>query len=197
MDDVGLAAVAAAVLTILRLAVAGVFIRAGTVKLAGLAEFRLAVANYQILPTGLVGAAAVGVPVLEAAAGVLLLLGIFSAVVAAVLAVLLLCFSAAIGLNLARGRVFDCGCGGSTVPQLINWRHVAVNGLLAAAAIAILIAPPGGLELLRGPRGLFSIGIPGGSGAPVVLAAVLVFISARTLGAAAGAHRSLLRASRG
>src|ERR1700733_8085926 len=96
----------------MRLVIAGVFIRAGIVKLVRPGRFRRAVANYDIVPAALVGVTAGSVPVVEAAAGLLLLLGVLPGVVAAILAALLVCFAAVITVNLARGRVFDCGCGG-------------------------------------------------------------------------------------
>jgi hypothetical protein len=171
-------------LLITRFAIAGIFIRAGTVKLANLRDFQAAVANYEILPLGLVPAVAVSVPAGEVAAGVLLLLGVAPGIASAVLAALLVCFSAAIGLNLTRGRIFDCGCGGRAVPQLIGWRHVAVNLALAALATCVAIAPPIGLELLPGPRGVFSVELPAGSGIPLLLATVLCLLTARMLAAA-------------
>jgi uncharacterized membrane protein YphA (DoxX/SURF4 family) len=196
MDDAGLAGVAAVTLLVIRFYLAIVFIRAGLTKLADLAEFRLAVTNYKILPASLANMAAVAVPVAEVTAGLLLLLGVLPGIVAAILALLLVCFSAAIGVNLARGRVFDCGCGGSSAPQLISWRHVVVNLMLAALAVLISIAPPAGFDLLHGPHGVFSIGIPAGSRIPIVLAAVLGFMTVRMLGAAVAVRRAL-RATRG
>jgi uncharacterized membrane protein YphA (DoxX/SURF4 family) len=191
MDGTGVGGVAAAVLLVLRLCIAGAFIRAGAVKLTGLREFRLAVANYQILPASLVGAAAVAVPLTEVTAGVLLLLGVFPAIVAAVLAALLLGFSAAMAANLARGRVFDCGCGGDAVPRLISWPHVAVNIALAAMATVLAIAPPASLELFRGASGTVTIAAPAGAGIPLMLAAALCFVVTRMLTSAARARRSL------
>lgn len=183
MDDAGIAGIAAEILLATRFAIGFIFLRAGTVKLADLREFRLAVANYEILPAVLVPAVAMSVPAGEVVCGVLLLLGFLSGVASAILGVLLMCFSAAIGLNLARGRVIDCGCGGSAAPQLIGWRHVAVNMVLAALAVGIAIAPPAGLELLPGPR-LISVEIPAGAGLPVLLATVLCLLTVRMLAAA-------------
>jgi uncharacterized membrane protein YphA (DoxX/SURF4 family) len=176
--------IVAALLLITRFTVTTIFIRAGIVKLAGLQEFRLAIANYRVVPPNLIPAVAVGVAAGETAGGVLLLLGIAPVIASAVLAGLLMCFSAAIGLNLARGRVFDCGCGGSTVPQQISWRHVAVNVVLAALAAGVAIAPPADLELLPGPRGVFSAELPAGSGIPLLLATALCLLTARMLAAA-------------
>jgi uncharacterized membrane protein YphA (DoxX/SURF4 family) len=190
MDQTGFAGIAAAVLEIMRFFIAAVFLRAGMAKLAGRKEFAVAVANYQIVPASLAGATAMILPAAEVTAGLLLLLGVLPGLAAA-LAALLACFCAAIAVNLGRGRVFDCGCGGSTSAQTISWRHVAVNLALAALAAAISLAPPGGLELLHGPGGVFAVGIPAGSALPVVLAAALVLLSVRALGAAAALRRQL------
>jgi uncharacterized membrane protein YphA (DoxX/SURF4 family) len=184
VGETGIGLIAAALLLVTRFAMAAIFIRAGTVKLASLREFRLAVANYEILPLSLVPAVAVSVAAGEVAGGVLLLLGVAPGPASAVLAGLLVCFSAAIGVNLTRGRIFDCGCGGRTVPQLISWRHVAVNVVLAVLAAGVAIAPPVGLELLPGPRGVFSVALPAGSGIPLLLATVLCLLTARMLAAA-------------
>ncbi|HZR52329.1 MAG TPA: MauE/DoxX family redox-associated membrane protein [Streptosporangiaceae bacterium] len=194
MNDAGLTGTAATILLIMRLCIAGAFVRAGAVKLADLNEVRLAITNYQILPAGLTGVATVSVPAVEVTAGLLLLLGVFPAEVAAVLAALLVCFSAAIAVNLARGRVFDCGCGGSAAPRMISWQHVAVNTVLAGSATVIAIVPPASLDLFRGTRGIVAVAVPGGSVLPVTLAAALVFILTRLLASATA--RGALRVRR-
>jgi uncharacterized membrane protein YphA (DoxX/SURF4 family) len=187
----GLGGTVAVALLALRFMLAGLFIRAGIVKLADITDFRLAVGNYQIVPVNLVKAAAVGVPLVEVAAGGLLMLGIFSGVVCFLLAALLAGFTAVIAVNLARGRVFDCGCGG-TAPRKISWRHVISNMLLAAFAVAIALAPPSALTIFPGPGGMFSVNIPPGAGVPAVLATALGLVMAIVLSAAMAA-RSLLQ----
>jgi uncharacterized membrane protein YphA (DoxX/SURF4 family) len=190
MQDASLPGIAALALLALRFILALVFIRAGIVKLSGLADFRAAVKNYQILPARLTGAAALGVPAVEVGAGTLLLLGVLPGITAGCLAALLVVFSVAIAVNLARGRVFDCGCDGAA-PQQISWRHVAVNVLLAGAAAAMTLAPPSGFGLLAGPGGVFSPSLPRGAVVPVMLTVTLVVLMARTLRAALTARRAL------
>lgn len=172
MHSAGLAAAVASVLLALRFLIAGLFLRAGTMKLADRADFRQAVANYQIVPAPLVKTAAAAVPAVEVIAGCLLLLGVATSIVGWLLAALLAGFSAAIAINLSRGRVFDCGCGG-TAPRNISWRHVASNLLLAAFAAAVALAPLPELALRTGPGAVLSPAVPPGSGMPVVLAAAL------------------------
>jgi uncharacterized membrane protein YphA (DoxX/SURF4 family) len=190
MHGAGLSGIVASALLVLRFVLALVFIRAGIIKLSDLADFRTAVTNYQILPGRLTGAAALAVPAVEAGAGTLLVLGVLPSITAACLAALLVTFSVAIIINLARGREFDCGCGG-TAPQTISWRHVAVNVLLAATAVALALAPPAGPGLLAGPGGVFAVRLPHAAGVPAVLTAALLLVLASTVRAAAEVRRTL------
>jgi uncharacterized membrane protein YphA (DoxX/SURF4 family) len=173
---------------------AAVFLRSGLGKATGLAEFRAAVQNYRLLPAALVAPVAYTLPAAELVAGLLLALGILPVVVAAALALLLIAFAAAIAVNLARGRVIDCGCAGSVgTPQLINWRHVGTDIALAGAAAAVAIAPPPA-DLWTGPSGLASVATPGGGAFPVLLS-VLVCLVTVTLLRRAGTVFGLARAA--
>jgi uncharacterized membrane protein YphA (DoxX/SURF4 family) len=192
VPSAGLAAACA--LLALRLIVGGLFLRAGAAKLADRADFRRAVRNYEIVPPRLVRATAAAVPAAEVTAGGLLLLGLATSIASWVVAALLAGFSAAIAVNLSRGRVFDCGCGG-TAPRTISWRHVASNSLLAASAVAVAVAPPPALALCTGPGWVFSLTMPRGSGVPVVLAAALGVVTVVLLRAAL-ALSGLLAAAR-
>jgi len=174
---------------------AGVFFRSGLGKTTALAQFRAAVANYRLLPAVLVTPVAYVLPFAEIVAAILLALGIVPLVVAAALALLLIAFAAAIAVNLARGRVMDCGCAGSVAtPKLISWRHVATDMALAGAATAVAVAPPPG-NLWAGPNGLVSVAMPAGGAFPVLLS-VLVCLVTVTLLRRAGAVTGLARAAR-
>lgn len=166
--------------------VAGVFLRSGMAKATGLAEFRSAVSNYRLLPPRLVSVVAMTLPFAEIAAAVLLATGIVPVVVASALALLLVMFAAAIAVNLARGRVFDCGCAGSAAaPRMISWRHVAVDLVLAAAAAAVAVAPPSAPQLWRGPSGLVRVTAQPGGAFPILLAVVVCLIMSAVLRRAA------------
>jgi uncharacterized membrane protein YphA (DoxX/SURF4 family) len=189
MQGANLPGIAALVTLAARFVLAFIFLRAGIAKLSDLSDFRTAVANYQILPARLNGTAARAVPVAELTAGLLLLLGVLPGITAAFLAALLAIFSVAIIINLARGRVFDCGCGG-TAPRQISWRHVAVNLALAASAVAVALAPPAALDAVAGPAGAFSVSLPHGSGIPVLLTVSLGLVMASMFRAALTALRA-------
>lgn len=157
--------------------IAAIFLRSGLAKATDLAAFRSAVANYRLLPPALVTAVAISLPFAEITAGALLAVGVLPVIVAAALAVLLVIFAAAIAVNLARGRVFDCGCAGSAVaPSTISWRHVVLDLLLAAVAAAVAVAPSASAELWLGPSGPIRVVTPGVDVLPVLLAVLICLV---------------------
>lgn len=105
-------------------------------KLRDWPRFRDTLLSYQLLPRALVPWAAAGVAVVEA---VIVIGGLVPAcrAIAALLACgLLLTYAAAMGVNLARGRVFvDCGCGGFGRRQPLAWWMVRRNLLLGTLAL--------------------------------------------------------------
>jgi hypothetical protein len=97
--------------------------------------FLSALAAYRLLPQGLLDVAARGIPLLEIALGAGLLVPATRSVALVGVALLMLGYALAIGINLARGRSYiDCGCGGAAHP--LSWGLVVRNGVLAAAALA-------------------------------------------------------------
>jgi hypothetical protein len=102
-------------------------------------EFALAVEAYELLPERAVGAFALGFPMVELAAG-LLLLPLATRPAGAVLALLVLAaVSAAILVNLRRGRhVLDCGCGGLSGRQPISGWLLLRNAGLALILLAAI-----------------------------------------------------------
>ncbi len=163
-----------------RCIIACLFIRAGVAKIVSLTDFRAAVTNYQLLPARLVSPVALSLPFAEVGAAILLAAGILPTVVAGFLTLLLLIFALAIGINLARGRVFNCGCAGAA-PQEIGWTHVASNTAMAAVAIAVAIAPPRTLVVWPGVAGPFPVTTPRADALPVVLAVVLCLVMVTVL----------------
>ena len=99
--------------TVGRLVVGGVFVVAGVLKVPDPASAVRAVRAYQLLPEPLVAPVAFGLPVLEIAVGLALLLGVFVRTAAVAAAVLLVVFIGAVGSAWARGLQIDCGCFGN------------------------------------------------------------------------------------
>ena len=124
----------------LRTALALLFLVAAGHKLRDLGRFRATLAEYRLLPAGLVPlAAALVVGAEAAAAGALLVPGARAAGLVSA-ATLLVVYGAAVAINLARGRRdIDCGCAGPAVRRPISGALVARNAALAALALAGLV----------------------------------------------------------
>jgi len=133
---VGFAAVA------FRFVLGTVFALAGLAKLPRRAQFEDAVRGYRLVPDRLAPPIARWLPVVELAAGALLLLGLGTAPVAALLAAFLVVFTGAVAINLARGRAIDCGCYGAGPSRTIGRPTLVRNvGLLAIAVVVTAEAP--------------------------------------------------------
>jgi uncharacterized membrane protein YphA (DoxX/SURF4 family) len=95
-----------------RLALAVVWTWAGLAKMADPDAAARAVRAYELFPEGLVKPIAWGLPFVELALALLLLVGLATRPAAWVSAVLFVAFIAMIGSAWARGLAIDCGCFG-------------------------------------------------------------------------------------
>jgi uncharacterized membrane protein YphA (DoxX/SURF4 family) len=98
--------------TVARLLLGLVLIVAGVLKLPDPAAAMRAVRAYQLLPETLVAPVAFGLPVVEIAVGLALLVGVFVRTAALAAAALMVVFLIAVGSAWARGLQIDCGCFG-------------------------------------------------------------------------------------
>lgn len=124
---------------LLRLIVGGLLLLAGVTKLVDRNGFRDAVAEYKILPAALERPFTLAAPLLETALGILLLLGLGTAFAAALATPLFLSFGLAIGVNLARGRDFNCHCFGAVQSEQIGWPALVRSLALAFAALTVAL----------------------------------------------------------
>jgi uncharacterized membrane protein YphA (DoxX/SURF4 family) len=119
-----------------------VFVVAALPKVADPPGFAKAIWNYQLFPGWMIHPAALVLPWLELLCGLALCLGLWTRAAAAWLTVLLLCFMAALSLNLARHHPVDCGCFETQAPprseaeRLADMKGAILRdlGLLALAA---------------------------------------------------------------
>ena len=130
-----------------RLVLAGVLFAAGGLKLLHPDEAARAVRAYEILPVSWGQAFGIGIPLVEIAVAVLLVLGIATRVAAALTVVIMVVFIAAIVSAWARGLSIDCGCfggGGAVDPEGKTWRYVSeiLRDLGFIALAAWLLAYP-------------------------------------------------------
>lgn len=178
---------------LLRLIVGGLLLLAGVTKLIDRDGFRDAVAEYKLLPATLERPFALAVPVLETALGVLLLLGLGTAFAAALATPLFLSFGLAIGVNLARGRDFNCHCFGAVQSEQIGWPALVRSLALASAALTVALGASrfGAVE-----SALFGAGElpPASEVIPIVLLAFVLFDALLLLPEAIATQLSFRRA---
>lgn len=122
----------------LAVALSALFAASAAMKFADLSQFAGALENYRILPGMLTAPAAWTIPMLEALAALGLLFRATRAGAGLLTAALLAIFTAAIAINLARGRrEIDCGCFGPALRQPLSGWLLARNGILLVAAMAL------------------------------------------------------------
>jgi len=112
-------------------------------KLRDQVAFRTALEAYDILPASrLSGAFAWLLPAAEVVAGIALVIDSTRALGVVLGAVLLTVVTAAVAVNLLRGRTdLGCGCGGIEDEQSLSWALVARNGVLLALLAVVSIEP--------------------------------------------------------
>lgn len=107
-------------------------------KLTAFAVFRATLGEYRLLPEAWVTAGATATVALEGGSAVAWLLGGWTLAACSTIA-LLSVYMLAIGVNLARGRIYiSCGCGGNA-DQPISMALVVRNGFLVLAAVVTLL----------------------------------------------------------
>ncbi|MEK6608127.1 MAG: MauE/DoxX family redox-associated membrane protein [Myxococcota bacterium] len=129
----------AALMWLLRLGLAAVFIYAGAAKLIDVHGFALDIANYRVLPSALVAPLSAIVPGVEIACGACLLAARTAHAAAWLTAALLAVFTAAVAQALARGINLDCGCFGASRAPVTMTTLVRDIGLLAAAGTLVAL----------------------------------------------------------
>src|ERR1700722_14482866 len=130
-----------AVLIISRLLLAIVFAVAGIAKLSDLGGTRKTLADFGV-PEFLARGAALLLPLFELACAAALIPSISAWWGAAGVVAMLLLFTGAIGVNMARGRTPDCHCFGQLHSERIGWKTTVRNaGLSALAALVVWEGP--------------------------------------------------------
>lgn len=133
-----------------RFVLATTFLLAGLAKIGRSDSLTLIVTRYGVPPLG-ARLVAKYLPVFELSLAGALYFGVALAVSSALSGIVLLAFAMAVGLNLSRGRVFDCGCGVALGSRAISWQLVTVDCVLAGAGAVLAAVNPAGDALLSGP----------------------------------------------
>lgn len=110
---------------------------AGLSKVADPEGFAQAVARHGIVPPSLAPFVALTLPPVEVAVGLFLLVGFMTRWAALRAVVLLVAFSLAMCIALARGASFECGCLGIIAEERIGLLTLTRNALLTACALLV------------------------------------------------------------
>jgi uncharacterized membrane protein YphA (DoxX/SURF4 family) len=93
-----------------QLALGVIFIAAALPKIVDPPSFAHMIYNYKLVPGPLLNIMALSMPWLELLCGLALVLGIWKEAARSLVALLLVTFIIAIGINLLRSNAIDCGC---------------------------------------------------------------------------------------
>jgi hypothetical protein len=111
-------------------------------KLTDRVVFQAALENYRLVPEAVLGTTALVLPLMELAAGALLLPASTQWTGTMLAVLLMLVVTSAVVINLLRGHTdIDCGCGGSyghVGEQTLTWGLVVRNAVLIAALLLCL-----------------------------------------------------------
>ncbi len=128
-----------------RLVLGGTLIVAGALKVGKPLGSARAVQAYDVMPFEVAEYVGYGLPVLEIAVGVLLVVGLFTRVSALVGGLLMLAFVVGITQAWARGLTIDCGCfggGGQVAPEQTKYAQEIARDLGLAVCGAWLVIRP-------------------------------------------------------
>jgi uncharacterized membrane protein YphA (DoxX/SURF4 family) len=134
---------------VLRVALGGIFLAAGALKIGHFDLFASQIAGFQLLPHALVAPLALLLPFVEVLLGAYLILGLFTRGAAWFATFQLALFSAAIASAVVRGISTSCGCFGPTDVTMTSWPEVARDAGLAVLAAFVAWHAPGALALDR------------------------------------------------
>lgn len=129
-----------AIVVVLRVLLAAVFLGAAIPKVMDPASFAEDVDNYRMLPDLLIGPVAVALPAVEILIAAALLTGIHAAGAALLAGTLLVGFAAAMVQSMVRGIDLDCGCFGAVAEMRVSGLTVARNVVLTLACVPIVLA---------------------------------------------------------
>ncbi len=136
-------------ITAIRLLMGALFVVSGIEKLIDLKYFGLVIAEYQLLPHGLIPAVALLVSLVELLCGAMLLSGILIRTNARLLSLLLIVFLFGMTNNLIRGLDHDCGCFDLLLQSFGLREEIGIASILRDLLFIALLLP---LALQGGDR---------------------------------------------
>jgi uncharacterized membrane protein YphA (DoxX/SURF4 family) len=112
-----------------------VFIAAALPKIGDPESFASAVHNYRLLPMVLENLVAITLPWIELVAGLALILGLRARAGGLIASLMMVVFTIAVAVSLARGLDVECGCFGTGDASRIGLRKLVENVLLLVLSL--------------------------------------------------------------
>ena len=134
-----------------RLVLGGVLFIAGYLKVGTPDKSQMAVRAYEVLPISLANLIGLLLPYVEIGIGLLLILGVYTRISAALGGAIMVVFIVAIAQAWARGLTIDCGCFGGG-GQVAASETKYLSEIIRDTALVLLA-----LYLIRYPKTKFSI----------------------------------------
>jgi len=134
-----------------RLVLGGVLFIAGYLKVSTPDKSQMAVRAYEVLPISLANLIGLLLPYVEIGIGLLLILGVYTRISAALGGAIMVVFIVAIAQAWARGLTIDCGCFGGG-GQVAASETKYLSEIIRDTALVLLA-----LYLIRYPKTKFSI----------------------------------------
>ncbi len=134
---------------VLRVALGGLLIVAGALKVTHPEWLASVIAGFRLLPSPVIVPLAVALPPIELIFGFYLVIGLFTRVSAITVGVMFLAYAAAIASVVVRHIPAGCGCFGPGDAATADWPHVLFDLILAAVAFFVARMAPGALALER------------------------------------------------
>jgi uncharacterized membrane protein YphA (DoxX/SURF4 family) len=132
---------------VLRIAVGGLLMAAGALKVGHPQALAATIAAFRILPAFAVAPFALLLPIFEIGLGAYLVVGLYARVAAIIAAVEFVVFALAIASVVIRGIPIACGCFGQGDAAPASWLDVVRDFAFALLTIPIIMRGPGMLAL--------------------------------------------------
>jgi len=124
--------------TTLRIALGGLFVFSGVVKLSDPQAFAFAIKGFKLVQDhDLIAQATFSIPWTEVLVGALLIAGLYTRAAAGALIAMLVVFTGAVISVIARDIDTTCGCFGNFLGAEIDWLTVVRNAVLLLFAVTV------------------------------------------------------------
>lgn len=122
-----------------QIALGAIFVVAAWPKIVDPPSFAHMIYNYRLLPGKLVNFTALTMPWIELLIGLALILGVWTRAARSIVALMLILFIVAIGINLLRDNAIDCGCFDVSAANLTHEERIRDMWMVILRDVGMLL----------------------------------------------------------